>query len=163
MGVFKVDRPERRKAVPGYGGRYEVSNLGRVYSGGLELTAVLGRYVYLHDRGQADRASVCYLVARAFVPNPEGRPFVRHRNGLAGDNRAENLEWCEKRERCGRPAGRKENRRKVVAYDRETGEFVGKWDSVKNASEALGVARCLIRNCAEGRARRAKGYVFRYV
>ena len=37
------------------------------------------------------------LVAKAFVPNPEGYTFVRHKNGRLLDNRADNLEWVETR------------------------------------------------------------------
>lgn len=162
MATFKVERPERRKAVAGYGGRYEVSDLGRVYSGGFELSVVGGRYVNLSWNGEVDRVSVAYLVARAFLRNAEMRPYVRHLNGDVSDNRVENLEWCEWKERCGKRAGRGEVSKAVMAYSLE-GEFVGKWDSVKKASEALGVARSLIRNCAMGRAKRAKEWIFRYV
>lgn len=163
MAMFRVERPERRKQIAGYGGRYEVSDLGRVYSGGFELSVIGGRYVNLSWKGEVERVSVSYLVARAFLPNLEMRPYVRHRNGDAMDNRVENLEWCEVKERCGAKAGRKGIGKAVVAYDVESGEFVGKWRSVKEASEALGVARSLIRNCAMGKSRRAKEWIFRYV
>ena len=161
--MFRVDRPEKRRNVEGYGGRYEVSDLGRVYSGEFELSAVAGRYVYLSAGGKVERVAVSYLVARAFLGNPEMRPYVRHKDGDVRNNRVENLEWVEWKERCGNPAGRRYVHQAVMVYDYESGEFVGKWESVKKASEDLGVARNLIARCARGEAKRAKGYVFRYV
>lgn len=38
------------------------------------------------------------LLAAAFIPNPEGKPFVNHINGKKSDFSLSNLEWCTHKE-----------------------------------------------------------------
>lgn len=38
---------------------------------------------------------VYYLVALYFVPNPDGKEYVNHKDENKGNNRADNLEWCD--------------------------------------------------------------------
>lgn len=156
MGViFEVERPERRKRIPGYGGRYEVGDLGRVYSDGFEMSLIDGKYVHLCHDGVASRVSVAYLVARAFLPNLEMRPYVLHKDGNGKNNRVENLEWSERRDA-------RWVRRPVLAY-RADGTLVGRFDSIGEAAERLGVSRSSVSICARGKVEKVGEWIFRYI
>lgn len=72
-----ADRPDKRKVKCRTSGKYLTASL--YHKGDLKPT-----YVKIH-----------MLVAKAFVPNPEGYTFVKHKNGKLLDNRADNLEWVE--------------------------------------------------------------------
>lgn len=145
---------KRRRLKEG-GGRYEVGADGVVYSDGLPLKAVGGTWVSI----AGERRSVAYLVARAFVPNAEGREFVRHRNGDPTDNRAENLEWCEVREK-GRKRGPKARVLRFGQFSPE-GELVRVWYEVGEAARNVGVSADCIR-AALRRSGRTGGWRWMY-
>lgn len=106
------------KAVRGFEGLYEVSNLGRVkrapysivgrtkgamrtypryFKGGiLKGTVCRNGYnrVTLSKDGTNIYKYVHRLVAEAFVPNPHNLPFVNHIDEVRTNNVSTNLEWC---------------------------------------------------------------------
>ena len=79
---------------------YQISNFGNVKS--LKNNILLKgdyvkgyRQVELSKKGfKRGRFKVHRLVAEAFIPNPDRKPFVNHKNSQRDDNSFSNLEWC---------------------------------------------------------------------
>ena len=85
--------------APGFEGLYEVSDHGRVRNArtGLVLRPNYDLQSYnrtaLSKDGKPHYRRVCRLVAEVFIPNPDNKPQVNHKNGLKSDDHATNLEW----------------------------------------------------------------------
>ena len=161
--IFRTQEKRRWEPVPGYEGSYRVSNLGEVYSvrGKCYLEIVRGRYVNLSKQGRIERLKIAYLVARAFMKNPELRPYVIHLNGDRTDHRASNLAWSEESEEDARGRRKQKGTRSVLCYS-EDGELLGKYESVGSAASAMGVARQGIMRVCNGKGKRCGGYIWRY-
>lgn len=91
--------------VPGYEGLYAVTKNGVVFSLPRSTSKKLNIMnpvdnmkagylrVVLAKEGNSKLWYIHRLVALAYIPNPENKPMVNHKNGNKRDNRHGNLEW----------------------------------------------------------------------
>lgn len=88
---------ENWKAIEGYEGLYEVSDLGRVRAVNGKIKKPDNDRGYLKVglwlNGKRKNHRIHRLVAKAFIPNPYNRKEVNHKARDKSDNRAISLEW----------------------------------------------------------------------
>lgn len=103
---------DRWLPVPGYEGHYEVSESGLVKSLARTVRRKKGAYrvsekllspaslrtghkmVRLCNGGNCRNEWVHRLVAKAFIQEVEGKPWINHKDGDPTNNHFSNLEWC---------------------------------------------------------------------
>jgi len=183
------------KKVKGFEDSYKVSNMGRLKS--------LSR-VCLYRKGGRTKEMICKpilksigytqhtlsnlfknksklvlthrLVAEHFIPNPENKPQVNHKNGVKTDNKVTNLEWVTVSENglhgyrvLGYKAhivgkfGKYHPTSKPIIQKTIGGKFIKKWDCGLDAVRSIdGLDSGSITRCCQGKYRQHKGFKWEY-
>lgn len=156
------------KDVFGYGGDYQVSNLGRVRSCKRKSWKIL-KPIKLRNGYEAvnlysDKRRLEYvhrLVAEAFIPNPNEYLYVNHKNEVKTDNRVSNLEWCTAFYNNHYSDIYKSTRTHVTQYSKGMVK-IRSYISQREASRVTGISQPDISVCCNYKKKSAGGYIWRF-
>ena len=138
--------------------KYLIHRDGRIYN--TKTKKILK--VYTIDRGcfiklNGKNVSLHRLIANQFLPNPQDKIFVKHKDGDKTNNNVNNLEWCHGYEL-------EKNVVSIHQYSLD-GKYIKTYNSVAEAVKDLQLLRsahCDILHCCKGHLNYVHGYIWRY-
>ena len=161
--IYSLKRNKWLKSSPGSNGYY-----------GIELANHEGR----------KRFSVHRLVAMTYIPNPNELPQVNHKDENKANNHVSNLEWCSAKYNMNYGIAAKTRHSKIdykkeiyrenairngkkaslpVLQYNKTGEFIKRFESIKEASRQTGANSSHISECCNGnRYKSVGGFIWKY-
>ena len=171
---------EEWRAIKGYEGLYEVSDLGRIRSirrsgakGGIRKPSLLTNgylSVVLCKDGKTLTYPIHRLVAMAFLPNLDNLPQVNHKYEIRNNNFVTNLECVTSKQNLEysnvhkkfKAAAIKAWEKPVEMYSKN-GNFIRVFDSATKAADFVGGFQQNVSSCCYGKIKSYKGYVFKFV
>lgn len=177
-------KTEQYKDIEGYEGMYAVSNKGRVKSLNYHQTGeehimtpstIRGGYLQVHLKQKGHL--IHRLVANAFIPNPDNKPEINHKDEDKTNNNVENLEWRTHEENCnygtrnkrvGEAITNRSDLSMPVDILDKQGEFIRQFPSASEAERWLRTngfpkaAHQNISDCCKDKRNTAYGFKWRY-
>lgn len=169
---------ETWKDIKNYQGIYQISSFGKIKNNKGKILKQFKNHkgylvIQLSKNGDSKNYIVHRLVAKEFIPNPENKPQINHKNCNKEDNRIDNLEWCTNTEnkahakihglcKSSPKGGSNLRAKKVIQYDKE-GRIVRKWDCIQDIVRCFKIATgSNISGCCKHKLKTAYGYKWEY-
>jgi hypothetical protein len=159
---------------------YEVSNLGRIkntISQKILCNNIKSGYhhVCLINSNYRKNCKLHRVIAMAFIPNPENKSDVNHKDKNKLNNKLSNLEWMTRKENCLHKCENliyKSNKNKpLLRIDKDTNKIMEKYYSIESAgtwvynnnfTKTIHNGRNALGNCVNGLSKSAYGFKWEY-
>ena len=119
--------------------------------------------IYINKKGK--RVKIHRLVATAFIPNPENKPYVNHIDGIRSNNTVENLEWVTASENTQHAVNTglflSTREKSVTQFDLD-GNKIAVYPSTMEAGRATNSLPEKIVLCCQRQRKTHNGYQWRY-
>lgn len=184
------------KDIPGFEGFYKINRNGNVLSirnrpkskvknkvidrpGLLKILTGNGyKYFKAWIYGKSTHVLIHRAIAQCFIPNPENKPHVNHKNANRSDNRIRNLEWVTPKENAMHAwnmglyqdppkfwlgkRGKSHIRSKPINRINTDGRIIKRYENACFAAEDLGLDRRTVSKVACGKLKHIKGFLFKF-
>jgi len=173
------------KDIKDYEGYYQVSNYGNIKSLHFKIPKILKpidrngyKFVCLCIDQKRKTLPIHRLVALTFIPNPQNKPNINHKNFITSDNSIFNLEWCTQSENILYSYNHKRftppiywknkfsyehhSSKEVAQYDLND-RFINKYGSAHEAMRQTGIDNKYISRVARGERKTTGGFKWKYL